>query len=431
MTNRIVAFAAALSVGVLSVAVPATAAEPVAIGAVLSETPAAAANAASLIRAGVEAAVAVANAEEAGKALPVRLVFADDHGTLPGAADAAAALLKDGKVAALIGGQTSTLAPPQIAAAARAGRPYVNVNGWDAALRISGVADVFSISPDSATVPQALAQSAKALGATRVAIVAPAADRGAEARAEPLRSALLGQIPPIATAFVSLDLTSRQSALAAALKREPPDVLMVLQGGTAGARFLAQIRQAGIAPTQRTLAMDAGGIVDSATFWDDAKDAGRLLLSVALQHPGIPLTERGQAVRRNLPTDMPETRLFHQGADAVFALVDALRRARSADPEALVRALDADAAVGTRGPIRFQAEKGPRYRQRIDVPFALVQQVEEGAPPQRAQLVWVAGQPAETVKVARPSGRPEAPVPQRVPLPPTPPRGHAPAGVPR
>ncbi len=425
MKNPIVAFAAALSVGVLPIATPALAAEPVPIGVVLSETPAAAAFPASLIRAGLEAAALVANAEEAGKAMPVRLVFADDRGTFPGAADASARLLADEKAVALIGGQISATAPPQIAAAARAGRPYINVNGWDASLRISGIADVFHISPDGASIPNSLARAAKALGATRVAIVAPAADRGAEARAEPLRAALLAQVPPITTAFAALDMAARQSPLVAALKREPPDLLMVLQGGTAGARFLGQIRQAGIAPTAATLAMDAGGIADSAVFWDDAKEAGRFLLSVVLHHPAIPLTPRGEAVRRNLPTDMPETRLFHQGADAVFTLVDALRRARSSDAQPLVRALDAAPAIGTRGPIRFETEKGPRHRQRIDLPFALVQQVDQGAPFERAAVAWVSGQPPDTVKLVRPAARPAA-------LPPSaPPRANAPTGAPR
>ncbi|BBK42192.1 hypothetical protein STVA_22120 [Allostella vacuolata] len=400
--------AGVLSVGVLTVGARPAAAEPVTIGVVLSEAPAAAVLSASLIRAGIEAAAQVANGEEAGKASPIRLLFGDDRGTSPGAADIAARLLGEGKAVALIGGQGSPNAPAQIAAAARAGRPFVNVNAWDAGLRMSGVADVFHIAPDAGALQDALARSAAALAAAKVAVVGAASDRSGEARAEPFRAALAARNPAIASTYLAFDPAARPQALAAQLRRDPPDLLMVIQGGTAGARLLAPIRQAGIAPTARTLVLDAAGIADSTAFWDDAGDGGPFLLSVALYHPAIPLTARGEAARKVLPSDMPETRLFHQGADAVFALVDALRRARSSEPEALVHALDAAPAMGTRGPIRFETEKGPRYRQRVDLPFALVQHVEQGAPAQRAQAVWIPGQPAEMTRPARPAA-PAAP----------------------
>ncbi|BBK32917.1 ABC-type branched-subunit amino acid transport system substrate-binding protein [Stella humosa] len=421
--------AAALAAGILSSAVPAIGADPIVIGVVLSEAPAAAALPASFIRAGIEAAAQVANGEEAGKALPVRIVFADDRGTQAGSAEVAARLLGEFKAAALIGGQGSQTAPPQIAAAARAGRPFVNVNGWDAALRLSGVADVFHISPDNTSLAEALARSAAALGAERVAIAAPAADRGAEARAEPLKAALAALEPPIASSFLSLDVPALKPPALAALRRDVPDLVVAIQGGTAGARFLGQMRQAGIAPTARRLVLDGAGIVDSAVFWDDAREAGQYLLSIALHNPAIPLTARGQAVRSALPTDMPETRLFHQGADAVFALVDALRRAQSAEGTALVKALDTAPAIGTRGPIRFQVEKGPRHRQRIDIPFALIQQAEQGAPAARAQVVWVPGRALDTARLARPASAavppaaPARPAPTPAPVPPPKPAG--------
>lgn len=395
--------------------------EPATIAVVLSETPAPAAFPAALIRAGIEAAVQVANAEEAGKAQPVRAVFADDRGALPGAGDAAQRLLAGGAVA-LVGGQVSATAPAQIAAAARAERPFVNVNGWDASLRVPGVGAVYHISPDPQTLPRMLARSAAALSATRVTMTASAADRGAEARAEPLKAALAVLDPPIAAAFVPFDPAYRGPAAAAPLRRDLPDLLMVVQGGAAGARLLGQLRQAGIAPQPGTLALDAAGIADSAAFWDDAKDAGRYLLSVALHHPAIPLTPRGEALRRALPADMPETRLFHQGADAVFALVDAMRRAGSTEAAAIVRALDAAPGTGSRGPIRFQTEAGPRLRQRVDIPFALVQHQETDAPADRAVVVWVPGQPLRADRLARPgrgSGAPERPVPPPVKPQPT------------
>ncbi len=418
MFPRIPAAAALAAALVLSP--PSRAADPVAIGVVLSETPAPASFPAALIRAGIEAAAQVANAEEAGKAQPVRLVFADDHGTLPGAADVAQRLITEGKAVALIGGQGSATAPAQIAAAARAERPFVNVNGWDPGLRVPGVAAVFHIAPDAQTLPNMLARSAVALAAQRVALTAPAADRTAETRAEPYKAALAALDPPIAATFTAFDPAARTPPAAASpLRRDPPDLLLVLQGGAAGARFLGQLRQAGIAPGPRTLVLDAAGIADSAAFWEDAREAGRHLLSVALHHPGIPLTTRGEAVRKALPMDMPETRLFHQGADALFALVDALRRARSTEAPALVRALEAAPAAGTRGPIRFQTEAGPRLRQRVDIPFALVQHLEQGAPVERAAAVWVPGQPLRPDRLVRPAAPPArpAPAPPAKPLP--------------
>ncbi|WP_374446922.1 ABC transporter substrate-binding protein [Stella sp.] len=428
MSHRIPA-AAALAAA-LALSPPAGAADPVTIAVVLSETPAPAAFPAALIRAGIEAAVQAANAEEAGKAHPVQVVFADDRGTLPGAGEAAGRLLADGRAVALIGGQVSATAPAQIAAAARAERPFVNVNGWDAGLRVPGVAAVFHIAPDARTVPAMLARSAAALAATRVALTAPVTDRGAEARAEPLKVALAALEPPVPAAFVPFDPAQRGPAAAAPLRRDPPDLVFAVQGGAAGARFLGQLRQAGIAPTARTLVLDAAGIADSAAFWEDARESGRLLLSVALHHPAIPVTARGEAVRRALPTDLPETRLFHQGADAVFLLVDGLRRARSTDATALVRAMDAAPATGTRGPIRFQTDGGTR--QRIDIPFALVQHQEQGAPAERAQAIWVPGRSLRADRLLRPgasAATPARPEPAR-PVPP-PAKPVPAAGVPR
>ncbi|MCC7272327.1 MAG: ABC transporter substrate-binding protein [Alphaproteobacteria bacterium] len=379
--------------------------QPATVAVVLSAHPAAAAVPAAMIRAGIEAAAAVANEEEAGRARPVRLVYADDQGTPAGAAEAAAKLLADGAPVALIGGQSSPVTAPQIAAAARAGRPFVNVNGWDPGLRLTGIADAFHVAPDAWTVPEALARSAAAIGAARVVLVA-AAERGAAVRAEPVQAALGALRPPLEAPLAVLDVAARPPVAAAALRREPPDLLIALTPGAAGARLLAGLRAAGVAPTAGTLVLDGAGIADAPGFWDDARDAGRLLLSVALQHPGIALTPRGAAARKRLPTDMAETRLFHQGADALFALVDGLRAARGGDPAALVRALDTGTAMGTRGPVRFRTEIGPRYRQRLEVPFALVQHVETGAPAARARAVWVPGQPFDAARLARPAARP-------------------------
>ncbi|MGE0714534.1 MAG: ABC transporter substrate-binding protein [Alphaproteobacteria bacterium] len=398
---------------ILAAAVPARAQQqPAIIGVVLSRTPAALALPAAMIRAGIEAAVTVANAEDAGKARPVRVVFADDGGTPAGAAAAAEKLMGEGSPVALIGGQSSAVAPTEMSAAARAGRPFVNVNGWDAGLRLTGIADAFHIAPDPATVPGMLARSAAAIGAAKVTLVA-AAERNAEARAEPLRTAFGGLSPPLEPTFVVVDLTAKPPPPGiAALRRDPPDLAILLNPGTAGLRLLANLRNSGVAPTAATLVLDGAGVADAAGFWDDARDAGRMLLSVALHHPGIPLTPRGEAVRRALPPDLPETRLVHQGADALLAVVDALRAAKGTDGAALAKALDAGAAMGTRGPIRFRSEIGPRYRQRLDVPFALVQHMEPGAPVERARVVWIPGRPFDASRLARPGNRPAAGAPR-------------------
>ncbi|MGE0726090.1 MAG: ABC transporter substrate-binding protein [Alphaproteobacteria bacterium] len=383
----------------------ALAADPVVLGAVLSETPAAAGVSARLIRAGMEAAIAVANAEEAGRRQPLRLLVRDDGGVLARSGEAVERSVREDKAVAVLGGQTSATAIAQIGAGARAGRPIVNVNGWERGLRLAGVADVFHVAPDEDTVPDAIARSIVAVRADRVAIVLGAGERAAADRAAAIRAAVGSLRSEVALRTATIDLTHRGPYPAvASFLREPADVVLAIAGGATAARLVAPVRAAGVAPSLTTLLMDGGGITDALPTRDDLAGPTRLMLAVALHHPDLPVTPRGAAARRQLADEIPETRLFHQGADAVFAVVDALRRARGTDAAALVRALEAGTAEGTRGPVAFAAEPGPRHRQRRDVPFALVQHVEPGEVP---KLVWRPGAAFEAgaiVRSARPAG---------------------------
>ena len=118
----------------------AVAADPLVIAAILSESPPPAGVAARLLRAGMEAAIAVANAEDAGKRQPVRLVIRDDGGVLARSGEAVERAVADDKAIAVLGGQTSAMGLAQIAAGARATQLSSKLSSGRLELRVAGVA---------------------------------------------------------------------------------------------------------------------------------------------------------------------------------------------------------------------------------------------------------------------------------------------------
>jgi branched-chain amino acid transport system substrate-binding protein len=96
-------------------------------------------------------------------------------------------------------------------------------------------------------------------------------------------------------------------------------------------------------------------------------------------------------------------RLLFQAADSLLVITDAIKRAKSTEPDALIKALEDTKLTGTRGEITFSKEKGYKYHQWLDVPYVTFQLTEMNQKVEDSALVEEPGHPLDAAKLWKPA----------------------------
>jgi branched-chain amino acid transport system substrate-binding protein len=97
------------------------------------------------------------------------------------------------------------------------------------------------------------------------------------------------------------------------------------------------------------------------------------------------------------------SRLLFQAADSLFIVAEAVKAAKSTEPDALIKALEGLKWTGTRGEVSFSQEKGGyRYHQWIDIPYVTFQVTEVKQSIADTKLVQDPGKPLDVSKIVKP-----------------------------
>ena len=162
--------------------------------------------------------------------------------------------------------------------------------------------------------------------------------------------------PEISYRFDTLDRAAKDYLPAILpLRADPPDVVVDVMLPPAAYIMMNQVYEQGVAPTAKTWFYDASGLADYPDFWQNVKEAGKDLLVFGLYHPKMKAPELAKTVgdAYTKKTGAQPNRLLYQAADSLLVVADAIKRANSTDPDALVKALEATKYTGTRGEITF------------------------------------------------------------------------------
>lgn len=381
------------------------AAEPIKIGVTVTQSPPGSVVQGTQVRDGLEVMAKIINDGGGVNGRPIELVVEDTQGLPEKARAAVEKLITRDKVVAVTGEHQSSAALAGMEVAHRYHIPYVNTNGWADAIREKGYPEVFNPGNYNNHVGAAAANTIKSLGAKRVLAFAENTDYGI-GLAKVIGAKLKEAAPGIEYKFETLDRASKDFLPAILpLRANPPDVVIDIMLPPAAYIMMNQVYEQGIAPSAKTWFYDASGLADYPDFWQNVKEAGKGLLVFGLYHPKMaqpPLAKQvGDAYTAK--TKNQPNRLLFQAADSLLVIADAVKRANSTEPDALIKALEDTKLTGTRGEITFSKDKGYKYHQWLDVPYVTFQLTEVNQKVADSVLVEEAGKPIDASKLWKPA----------------------------
>jgi branched-chain amino acid transport system substrate-binding protein len=381
------------------------AADPIKVGVTITQSPPGSVVQGTQVKDGLEVAQKIINDAGGVNGRPIELVIEDTQGIPEKARAAVEKLITRDKVVAVTGEHQSSAALAGIEVAKRYHIPYINTNGWSDEIRKKGYAEVFNPGNYNTRVAIAVADTMKDMKAKRVVTFAENTDYGI-GLAKLIGEQIKERAPGIEYKYETLDRAAKDYLPAILpMRANPPDVVIDTMLPPGAYIFMNQLYEQGIAPSRKTYFYDASGLADYPDFWQNVKEAGKGMLIFGLYHPKMEMPPLGKQVAQayTAKTKNAPNRLLFQAADSLFLIAEAVKKAGSTDPDAMIKALEDIKYTGTRGEITFSKEPGYKYHQWLDVPYVTFQLTEVNQKIDDAPLVQQPGQPFDSAKVWKPS----------------------------
>lgn len=382
----------------------ALAAEPIAIGVSLAQSPPGSVVQGAQVKDGVEIVKDMINAKGGVLGRPIKLIYEDNQGIPEKGRSAVEKLITRDKVVAVTGGHQSSVCLAEVEVAKRYNTPYINTNCWSDDVRKKGYAQVFNPGNYNTRVSTAMAETIAAMGVKRVVAFAENTDYGI-GQAKLMAELIKAKAPQVQFKYETLDRAGKDFTPAVlALRADPPDMVVNIMLPPAAYIVMNQLYEQGIAPTARTWLYDGAGIADYPDFWQNVKDAGKFMVSFALYHPQMAIPKIGQDVSAEYTkrTKNEPNRLIFQAADSLLLIVEAIKQAKGTDPDAMIKAMQTMKFEGVRGPLTFSKEPGHTFQQWVDVPYVTYQLTDVSQPLSQSNLVQGSNQALNMGKLKKP-----------------------------
>ena len=388
-----------------SAAIGASAADPIRIGISITQSPPGSVVQGTQVKDGVEIVKDMVNKSGGVLGRPIELVYEDNQGIPEKGRAATEKLITRDKVVAVTGGHQSSVCLAEIEVAKRYNIPYVNTNCWADAVRTKGYPQVFNAPIYSSRVAESIADTIVKLGLKRVVAFCENTDYGI-GQAKAIAEALKQKAPGVDYKYETLDRAGKDFTPAILpLRANPPDLVLMVMLPPPAYIVMNQLYEQGVAPTAKTWLFDSSGLADYPDFWQNVKEAGKYMLNFALYHPQMNLPklakEVGQAYQQRTKND--PNRLIFQAADSLLFIVDAIKQAKSTDPDALIKTMANMKFEGTRGQFQIAKEPGVKYQQMVDIPSVIYQITEVNQPIGKTLLIEGPGMSLSTAKLLKPA----------------------------
>ncbi|HWW48316.1 MAG TPA: ABC transporter substrate-binding protein [Xanthobacteraceae bacterium] len=393
------------SAALLALTLGAQAADPIKVGVTITQSPPGSVVMGVQVKDGLDIVAKMINDAGGIDGRPIQLIVEDTQGLPEKARAAVEKLITRDKVVAITGDHQSSSALAGLEVAHRYNIPYVNTNAWSDVVREKGYAEVFNPGNYNSRVGASAAATMKALGAKRVVSFAENTDYGI-GLAKAIGESLKKVAPDIQYKYETLDRASKDFLPAILpLRANPPDAIINIMLPPAAYIMMNQVYEQGVAPSAKTWIYDGSGLADYPDFWQNVKEAGKGMLVFGLYHPKMKQPPLGKTVGDlyTAKTKNEPNRLLFQAADSLFIIADAIKRAKSTEPAAMIKALEETKFTGTRGEITFSKEKGYTYNQWIEVPYVTFQLTEVNQKVENSALVEQPGQPLDPAKLWKPA----------------------------
>ena len=388
-----------------SAAIVASGADPIRIGISITQSPPGSVVQGTQVKDGVEIVKDMVNKSGGVLGRPIELVYEDNQGIPEKGRAATEKLITRDKVVAVTGGHQSSVCLAEIEVAKRYNIPYVNTNCWADAVRTKGYPQVFNAPIYSSRVAESIADTIVKLGLKRVVAFCENTDYGI-GQAKAIAEALKQKAPGVDYKYETLDRAGKDFTPAILpLRANPPDLVLMVMLPPPAYIVMNQLYEQGVAPSAKTWLYDSSGLADYPDFWQNVKEAGKYMLNFALYHPQMNLPklakEVGQAYQQRTKND--PNRLIFQAADSLLFIVDAIKQAKSTDPDALIKTMENMKFEGTRGQFQISKEPGVKYHQMVDIPSVNYQITEVNQAIGKTLLIEGPGMPLSTAKLLKPA----------------------------
>jgi len=386
-------------------ALPALAADPILIGASITQSPPGSVVQGTQVKDGMEILKDMVNAKGGVLGRPIQILYEDNQGIPEKGRAAAEKLITSNKVVALAGGHQSSVCLAEVEVAHRYKTPYVNTNCWSDDVRKRGYPEVFNTSPYNTLVSSSMAETLATMKVKRVVAFAENTDYGI-GQAKLTGELLKQKAPGIEYKYETLDRASKDfTAAILPLRANPPDVIVLSMLPPAAYLVMNQAYEQGVAPSAKTLLYDGGGLADYPDFWQNVKEGGKYLLSFALYHPKMPQSKLALdiAAEYKKRTGGDINRLVLQAADSLNLVVQAIQAAKSTDSAKMIAAMQTMKFDSLRGVGNFSTAPGYGFQQWLEIPYVNYELTAEKQPVGQTVLIQAPGQKFDPAKIVRPA----------------------------
>jgi len=285
-----------------------------------------------------------------GKPVKLELISEDDQAE-PKTATIVADKLLDAGVVAVIGHLNSGTTIPASKRYHDAGIPQISPSATAVAYTAQGFKTAYRVMANDAQQGKALGQFAVTrLGAKRVAIIDDRTAYGQGLADEFEKSAQAAGAAVIAREFTN-DKATDFTAILTSIKGKTPDLLFFGGMDPQAGPMAQQMKRLGM-----NIKLLGGDGMQNANF---LKLAGAEAEGMLASSPGLPLDVMpgGTTFKRKFEAKYGPIQLYAPYAyDAVHVLVEAMKRADSAEPAKVIAVLPQTHHQGVTGPIRFDAK---------------------------------------------------------------------------
>lgn len=288
--------------------------------------------------------------ELGGKKVKLELFGEDDHAD-PKTATIVAQKLVDSGVVAVIGHLNSGTTIPASKIYHDAGIPQISPSATAVAYTAQGYNTAYRVMANDAQQGRALGQFAvNKMGAKKIAIIddRTAYGQGLADEFEKAATAAGGEI--VAHEFTN-DRATDFNAILTSIKGKSPDLLFFGGMDPQGGPMARQMKRLGLSAK-----LLGGDGLQNANFM---KLAGADAEGVIASSPGLPIDSMpgGPEFRKKFEAKYGVIQVYAPYAyDAVYALVEAMKRAHSAEPAKVLAELPKTNLQGVSGPIKFDAK---------------------------------------------------------------------------
>ncbi|MGD8389710.1 MAG: ABC transporter substrate-binding protein [Desulfobacteraceae bacterium] len=343
---------------------------------------------------------AASEVNEAGGLLgrEVIAVLGDTRGVPEEARAVTERLITKDKVVGVIGNYHSSCAKAQMDLFKDHNVPYIGAEPWADEITAKGYKQVFRISITNSLYTDISVNWMKAAGFKKIACVQEITDWGLGVN-EKLKQAWNDAGMENESAFSDVKTEDFTETLARFNQWDPPaDMFFGSVTGPGAFRIIKQAYDMGFAPTPRTVFYATNACLNPEV-WEVAGEAAQYIVVTQIGLPPSAYTEVTK--KQNEIFEKKYGRLMNatvmEAYDAFMLMCEAIKKAGSTDPDAIVEALEGIEWTGMRGKYYFPygsknpvPEDQPDYmwHQWPDVSEYLFQYTEVGQSPENGTVIW-------------------------------------------